>query len=524
MVISNTNYLHYSYDNFAKTTSGNLIKEFHDRKQEILQSQLAQAKKMTTELKNSPELQGAAELVAAFTDSSDIVEQMYEATGSSLQQEITTGFNAGFNNSITYAQAANWAQKRSISQRTLNIWQQRAEGFANQLTDTLSSIAFMAGGKEFQSVLLQIAAQDNGKGKASLTKSELKIIRDLFQGDKMVSGADPKDYAKIQRGVEQLIRNIRKMRAASGKGTSAAIQRDIMEASGQAVLKQHNAMAGAAGEAAGALVAELQEGLVGDVLKKRGIGYETLAATMTGTQQAKTTIRNSPDLEELMYGPGHQTELKPASGPQKADVQWKITADGISFEFGISVKETTEKKLKKDGISIYEVSFLKALALFTNYYKKGDLPSVMYQLLNVAASHGAGEKNSPQPFKIQTPSYQINREWDAAKEMIASAALFYSLTGANKNKNVKTLYLIINGRAYRIEDIIRRVMDDKDGRVDFGQYRLRRSSYVALNSYVPNNGNIYQAAKYRSDFAIASIYNKWSSQKVNVTLALAKGF
>lgn len=218
----------------------------------------------------------------------------------------------------------------------------------------------------------------------------------------------------------------------------------------------------------------------------------------------------------------------------KPDVIISITDNNVTIEYGVSVKQYKfNSKSNSKSISIvHGTSFLEALKRYMPSGK--DFGYVM----NLAGGH-PGQGGSKKKAGDYTTAL-LNTAWNNLVESVVIRNMLDFLVGV-VNTGATTLYIVVNGRIFKIEEILDNLLTSDNGfsaRVyqetirkngTKGSKGLTRASLMKMNKWIWSSGNKQKGAqrvndrrtdlgKERSEQAYSAIYERLAEQKLQVSL------
>ena len=217
----------------------------------------------------------------------------------------------------------------------------------------------------------------------------------------------------------------------------------------------------------------------------------------------------------------------------KSDVNIIITGNGITVQFGASVKSYTIKGSEAAHTNVKladSTTFDRALhyAAARSGYSYESLTQYIYNV-------GGGK--IPSAGKRDHTESQLTENLKGVKEFVICGALLEMLAGTGlktkNNKSDNVMFFVLNGKIFSIDQILRRVIQNSGMELAASSFRVKgltRSSMKQHNAYIPkDNENApkvsiglfadEEKAKQRSNKAV-SAYKKILQAKITITMSI----
>lgn len=479
------------------------LNTLYQKKQVLLKKQLDIAKQKEAALLNltGKEVAFAAEAQERLVESKNI--SFEELLGLNLG-DITTGTNAGLAGQLSIGQAPKYFKERSKID-----WQEKASSYTKVLERILEDLykgLSVISKNEIEAYVLAKYVQGQ-----PLTKEEQQIKKRVLARNGGV--VKSKDSMKVINLLRQYEANLMRLKSlAIGKEKNVEMQRKLIDIANTSrkILSE-----------LGYLTAEIAT----------AEGFERAFAEIFKVEQGniKAYVEGRSNIE-VIYDPDYKAFFgdPPSSGgkvQRKGDVIIRSGEKGIEFEFGVSVKKTTQKSVNFYGLSIMTTSFALILS------RSGLLnDTFLTDIMKIATAHSV---NSYSNYFLKGQEKNIlgeetlQNQWYHIKEYVSSAAMLEFLAGG-MNENPPVLFLVINNKPYLISDIITQIMmninaSERTSVIDVQAVTKgdssQRDAYSNLNVFeAPSDALSVSAGIRRSEKLKAKLTQTWKSQTVSISL------
>lgn len=212
---------------------------------------------------------------------------------------------------------------------------------------------------------------------------------------------------------------------------------------------------------------------------------------------------------------------------RKGDVLVSGSEDDIEFQFGVSVKKTTQASIKKYGITIMTTSFALMLSRSGLLNNDDHLINVMKVASARPATNSYADSLLSEDQKDDILSEQsLAYYWKEIKELTAAAGILQYLAGGQE-EIPPVICFVVNYKPFLISEVIEHLSQEisasrgKNHKLEVkGQNSsVTRSTYLEFNNFTsPLNRMSRAAGISRSQGLYSNLISTWKAQTISISL------